>query len=477
MKIVEGRYTFRNDTHINISNDYVENEHILTHEEVHKKLSMMSTLGLFLIMMDKSIVVDDSKNWLYNKFIDSMNKMNEQIATNIEYISIFIDEGKNSFDKKIKELKENNSYYKYFNDLYELNRIVKTPEGAVRVIDELMKIGIISMNINLDNIPLDEFQNDKDFQRFFSKDDNNIRYNANTRFKILFKQVLINADKNNQESDYRLNLVNEGTYLGGDDKDICSNAISKVYKNSLNIDIIMERISTIDNKKIFYIPNVNSAPLSAYPLFLNKEIELKYEFCELEKIIYMSDNANKNAFIRFEHLMAGLEDISIISFCPHNKNIIYFAYYNIEEISQILDKIKIPIVFVQKKLFKKKENIIIEHCKNKPIYIFIENSLASSLEFIYSEFSGGRYTTLKEEGYSILLLIKKNIVLIQHLIDNAVKELVHVFGEETDIKYINYSESGINAIDEILAISRRTVDYCSYAERNIEKNKTKKSKR
>ncbi|ENJ9652954.1 hypothetical protein AB2T14_000540 [Clostridium botulinum] len=90
---LQGQYRFNNDFFINIDNTVDENKHIVIHENVHKQLSNMSTIGLLLIMMEKTRIIDGSKKWLFDKLLDSSNKLQEQVATNIEYLWILQNNG------------------------------------------------------------------------------------------------------------------------------------------------------------------------------------------------------------------------------------------------------------------------------------------------------------------------------------------------------------------------------------------------
>ncbi|KGK85439.1 hypothetical protein [Clostridium sp. HMP27] len=443
---LQGQYCFSNDLFINIDNTIDENKHIVIHENVHKQLSSMSTIGLLLIMMEKTRIIDGSKKWLFDNLLDSSNKLQEQVATNIEYLWILQNYGFEQYMKKIEELSKNKTYAKHFNSLDIINKNVKTADDAKQAIETILLIGILSLNINLDIFPLWEFKNEKDFQRYLSMENNNIKYNPNTRFKVLlkyfFKPNYIQADYNKVE------FVNSTTYGSDEINDLCRQTIQKIYKNSQVLDRILQRILCIDSKNHIKIDIEDTSVLSAYPTDLNaKQMKIKYEFTDLDKIIALL-KAENNSVLRFEHLLAGLEDISLLSYWPLNRNEIYAGMYNIEDIINIVKNVENPIVFVQSKLFEKIGKKILKYFKFRTTYILMENAIGSSLSFIYREFIGGKYTVLKDLKYDILVLIKSNVILIQLVVKDLIKDYSTIFTEDKDIKFIN--SMNINAIDEYL---------------------------
>lgn len=443
---LQGQYRFSNDFYIDIDNTIDENKHIVIHENVHKKLSYMSTIGLLLIMMEKTRIIDDSKKWLFDMLLDSSNKLQEQVATNIEYLWILQNYGFEQYMKKIEELSKNKTYSKYFNSLNIINKNVKTVDDAEEAINKIFLIGALSLNINLDIFPLWEFKNEKDFQRYISMENNNIKYNPNNRFKILLKYFF---DQNYMQSNYKeIELVDSTTDGSDQINDLCRKTIQKIYKDSKALDNIMQRVRLIDNRNHIQVDIDDTSVLSAYPTDLNaKQIKIKHEFADLDKIIALLKGDN-NSVLRFEHLLGGLEDISLLSYWPLNKLEMYAGRYNIEDIINIVKEIENPILFVQSKLFEQTGKKILKYLNFRPAYILMENAIGSSLPFIYREFIGGNFTILKDLQYDILVLIKSDVTLIQLVVKDLLKDYAPIFTEDKDIKFIN--SMNINSIDEYL---------------------------
>ena len=461
---LQGQYRFNNDFFINIDNTVDENKHIVIHENVHKQLSSMSTIGLLLIMMEKTRIIDGSKKWLFDKLLDSSNKLQEQVATNIEYLWILQNNGFEKYMEQIEELSKNKTYSKHFNSLRIINKNVKTAEDAEQAIKIILVIGMLSLNINLDIFPLWEFKNEKDFQRFLSMENNNIKYNPNTRFKIFLKYFF---DPKYIQSNYKeIELVDSTTYALDEISDLCRQTIEKIYKDSKVLDRIMVRMERINNKNHIKVDIDDPSVLSSYPADLNvQQINIKQEFVDLDKIIELL-KAENTSVLRFEHLLGGLEDISLLSYCPLNKNEIYISMYNIEEIINIVKEVENPIVFVQSKLFEQTGKKILKYFNFRPAYILIENAIGSSLPFIYREFKGGKYTVLKDLKYDILVLIKSDVILIQLVVKDLIKDYSAIFTDDKDIKFIN--SMNINAIDEYLirSISSTSLIFHQYVLKN-----------
>jgi len=461
---LQGQYRFSNDFFINIDNAIDENKHIVIHENVHKELSCMSTIGLLLIMMEKSRIINGSKKWLFDMLLDSSNKLQEQVATNIEYLSILKNYGIEQYMKKTEELSKNKTYAKHFNSLNIINKNVKTADGAEQAMKTILLVGILSLNINLDTFPLWEFKNENDFQRYISIENNNIKYNPNTRFKILLKYFF---NPNYIQSNYKdIELVDSTTYDSDEISDLCRQTIQKIYKDSKVLDRIIQRTEGIDNKNYIIVDIDDVSVLSAYPTDLNsQQIKIKLEFVDLDKSIALL-KAENNSILRFTHLLGGLEDISLLSYWPLNKNEMYTARYNIKDIINIVKEVENPIVFAQSKLFEQTGKKILQHFNFRPVYILMENAIGSSLPFIYREFIGGKYTILKDLKYDILVLIKSDVILIQLVVKDLIKDYSTIFTEDKDIKFIN--SMNIKAIDEYLirSISSTSFIFNQYALKN-----------
>lgn len=443
---LQGQYRFTNDFFIDIENKVDENKHIVIHENVHKELSCMSTIGLLLIMMEKTRIIDNSKKWLFDKLLDASNKLQEEVATNIEYLWILQKYGFEQYMKQIEKLSKNKTYAKHFNSLHIINKKVKTADDAEEMIEMILNIGVLSLNINLNKFPLWKFKNEKDFQRYLSMENNNIKYNPNTRFKILIKYFF---DPNYKKSSSKeIELVDSTTYSLDEISILCRQTIQRIYEDSKVLDRIMQRVHGIDNKNYIKVCIDDGSVLSAYPTDLNvKPVEIKQKITNLNGIIELLKTEN-NSVLRFEHLLGGFEDITLLSYWPLNKNENYISIYNIEDIISIVKKVQNPIVFAQSKLFERIGKKILRYSNFRPVYILMENAIGSSLTFIYREFIEGKYTVLEDVKYDIVVLIKSDVRLIQLVVKDLIKDYSTIFTENKKIKFID--SNNINAIDEYL---------------------------
>lgn len=435
---MQGQYRFTNDIFIDTDNTSDENKHIVIHENVHKYLSTLSTVGLLLIMMEKTRIIDGSKKWLFDKLLDSSNKLQEEVATNIEYLSILKNKGIEEYKNKIKELSKNKTYAKYFRSLNIINENIRTEDEAKRAIDVILIIAILSLSINLDIFPLWEFKDEKDFQRYISIENNNVKYNPNKRFKILIKSFF---DKKYLQLNYKdIELVDSTTMVSERMSDLCRQTIEKIYKDSNVLDRIKQRVGSIDHRNNIEVDVEDISVLSAYPTDFNtKPVTIKLDFIELDKVIDFL-KMDKRAVLRFEHLLGGLEDIAMLSYWSLNKNEVYIGRYNIEDIINIIKEVDNPIVFIQSKLFEQTGRKLLKLFNTKPAYIIMENAIASSLPFIFREFKGSQYTILKDIKYDILLIIKSDVILIQLVVKDLIQDYSGIFNKDKKIKFIDFTD-------------------------------------
>ena len=105
LKTQFGLYALENE--ILVDSNKNSNKHIEAHETVHLLLSTGTTYGLFLVMLKKALVMSKNKEWIKKEFVDSMKRMQECIATAIQYLSILKNEGKESYNRLYGRLKVN----------------------------------------------------------------------------------------------------------------------------------------------------------------------------------------------------------------------------------------------------------------------------------------------------------------------------------------------------------------------------------
>jgi hypothetical protein len=408
-----GNYTFLNDTHISVVNEKTNMKQILKHEYIHKETVGMSTYGLLLMMMENASIIDNRKKWLFNELLELFNKMQEQTATFIEYFEIIRTDGIEEFYRKIQELKSNNKpYYKYFNFIYQyLKEEQLIEESAEEIIDQVKNISILSSNIEIDNMPFEEWHDKKDMQRFLSKNDT-LEFNPNKRFEILIKSALDGSSIYEKQAEKIIN--NE--YSPEEIKSICIGAITRIYSDSKSLNIIKERISKFTLKEYDYVIAEHLSALTAFPIMYNVDLDFSQKEANGNINVVLNElKENKNSIMHFSHLLAGLEKLSLLS-CIYEEDSalkVTTCEYNLNQIISNIKKVNNSIVFSQSKLYTRYKDRLQQQLNDRQMYIFMEQSFLSSYEFLSSEFASLKYVVIPQEEYDIVAIRKMNFTLIQ----------------------------------------------------------------
>lgn len=160
----------------------------VVHEFMHHRLVQTTAYGLFLNLLDKVSIIDSK----YLKSLDILNynmiKIQESIATFIEYCSYYKFNDKVKFEDKLEKLKRyNNKYYKYIKTLLFL-----IDEERIQV-DTKIKMAVFLayavFDIDLTEINIEIMQDGRKLEKFFSNEENSYKYLPVTRFKILTKEL------------------------------------------------------------------------------------------------------------------------------------------------------------------------------------------------------------------------------------------------------------------------------------------------
>ncbi|EOP02086.1 hypothetical protein ICS_05720 [Bacillus cereus BAG2O-3] len=196
--------------------------------------------------------------------------MQEQTATFIEYFVIILEEGIEEFYRKIEELKNTNkAYYKHFSFIFDyIKKEDFSDEELVKdIIKSVTNISVLSSNINLDKLPLGEWSEKKDIQRFFSNVENVLKFNPNKRFETLIKWRFGGSSKYEKQ----VEMISENTYFEQNHINISVNAINKIYCDSKGLNIIRERVSKFQIQLYDFEDVDLLAELTAFSLLYNTD--------------------------------------------------------------------------------------------------------------------------------------------------------------------------------------------------------------
>ncbi len=441
----KGRYNLGNDNLIHVENTVHENKLITNHEEVHKYLCGYTSYGLALIILKKNDYIDSSYNWILNYFEQNMIRMQEQIATFVEYISVYIEDGKEEYIFRLNELKANKRYFNYYRKLLYSDIKLDDQLNAEELKRTIVALGLLSLNINLDTIPFEEFKDEKDIQRFLTKD-GNIVFLPNRRFEILFDYFY----RNNQELEDTVKNIIDNSIETEDNEGIIQsarNAVERLYKSSPIYNNLMIRANTISINEMVVSESVDPRLLSAFPMDMSLKNQKKYNinFINLVELLKTYHRLkNEDIVIRFEHLIAGYEDFALVTLWDLKNEKTYSSRYPIELFDAVIKDFNVPVVFIQKKLFRQKKQKIKGLVKQLPIYLYMDGAMVNSLEFIKKNFKGGKFLIIEKENNYAVVIFRGAYVLIQPIV-NELAECLEVFlNDEFGIRLHEDTEMDMN---------------------------------
>lgn len=459
--MLQGQYRFGNDTLLNSSNMDSSSNHIVQHENAHKVTTSMSSLGFFIIMLEKISLIDDSKKWLMDELITSFNKAQEISATLIEYLWILENNDEDYFNQKVQELKSNKKYYKYLCDGKKLINKQLSKSNVKEIAEKVFYATTLSLDIDINQLKLWEFSSSKDWQRFISQGDNSKIFLPNNRFKIIMKHIFQGSEADLVE------LIYNATFKEENPTKMCRETIMKLFSNSSVLNIIQDRIDALKfNNYIEVNSKLNCALLEVFP-FKDTNEKLQTEYIELTDILKKL-TASPNQHLHFNNLLGGLEFISLLYIYDRGTSKQFISQYDISSLMLILSKVNNTIVFHQFKLFSRIKNLIENKLQHKMIYIVMEQSLLSSLQNISEYFQNQKFCLIEMEGYSSLVFCRNNITLVQicstDLTPEMCKDIFKSSGIEFDVSLLKESSQE----DIVKLISQDCYNMCSIAIANKE---------
>lgn len=439
----EGEFQFSNGCLVdsNLKSDRMTS--VSLHETLHAELYTTTTYGQLTIMLEKNFLFYDKCKWMYNTLFSYMNRMQERIAVNIETLDIFNREGFDNYNNAILNLKNrNNSYYNYFRKLCRINGRVNSKEESINAITILKALGHIALNLKINEIPFEKFQNNNDLQNFFNIPENTVKYSPNKRFDILVDWLFRTTKYEHVINEVFTSTIqdNSSEYI----HNLAFNTAKKILYTSPIADRLIQRISTVGIGN-FSLNCENPQYLTTLPIDFSINKKCEYSFLTLNEFLkQISDEKYKNYTISLPHQLSGFEDLYFINLFDNDKKINYCTVLTDQTIFlTALRKIKQPLVFIQTKLFKKLKHCIRGIAHTLPIYIFIDAPIFNSLDFIAKNFKNGQYSYYNNIGNFILIIWRGSYVFLCIVIEFAIKELCNFFNE-LNISYLEFNASPLN---------------------------------
>lgn len=469
----EGEFRYTNGAVINWNIKNERKDLVSRHEAEHMYLYNSTTFGMLILMLEKNRDFHEKSEWLHKELHLYMNRMQERIAVNIENLDTYAQKGESAFAEAIDDLKNRNrTYYNYFRKLCCINGRVHSEEDAFEAINILHGLGVLALNINLDDIPFEEMNSSKDLQRFLGQQDNAQKYIPNIRFDNLVDALF----RGNVKLD-KLETVIKGTINAEIDdldqiKKIAENKASKIISDSIIYERLLQRISTVGTYRM-KISGENIEHLLNMPIDLDRKEKANFVNENIEDFIdRLKKEQYKESIVFLPHSMGGFEDLHMISMLDEKSKKSYCtAVLNEEIFLQAINQIPQHLVFIQTKLFGNLKSRIMGLAQRLPIFIVLENSIYYGLEFIKENFKYGYYTYLKKENYDTLVVWRRNYIFIAFIMQNAKKNLDNIFSEY-GLNYLPYEEATIDKekVEQVTEVSMENMilskNYVEHTRRN-----------
>ena len=457
----EGQFRFTNGTAID---EFLSKERILdvvNHEFTHSLLYSTTSYGQFVMMMEKNGIIDDRSCVLKDALFLYMGRMQERVAVNIELMLRCVSGGVEDYFNAIDSLKmRNNVYYNHFRKLCCVNGKISEQEDAEQLIQILRESARIALNVDLSHIPFEEFNTEKDVVRFFNDPINNACYSPNRRFEILINVFFRDNENNNDfQSVYKgsLNLdkMDDVEYI----HEVAMNAIKKMYVFHPIRERLVTRVESVGAKQTIFFEGAELLAAKPAKLNENKEHFIKH-IKSLDEFIQILEQ-QENRYVYVLNRIRGFEDFQVICVYEEKENKrISYSFIFFEEgnrtLFDILKSLECHFVFYKTKFLNKESNAVRKMVKQLPVYIYEDTPLLSSLDVIGNMFFGGKYSYIRREKDSILILQKRSICLFTNIFAES-EEVLNRELKQFNIEYSVISDE--KQIAEILYLDKMCNDY------------------
>ena len=449
----EGYFGFTNGTFIEHNLSEARKESVIDHETVHHILYTETTVGQFVLMMEKNELLFPQAKALKEAIFSHMNRLQERTAVSVETLKIYEKKGYEEYKKAKEDLfAKNRTYYNYLKKMCCINERANTQDEAEEYSQIIIAIAKAALNINLFRIPFEDFETRKDYEKFISIGNNNTCYVPNRRFEIMVNCLFRENDNDNDlesvtRGSIRSELMNDYDYI----HNMAIEKAKMVYKKSFMCDSLIKRIETVCAEKY----GINDMKyLGALPRDINIKKEYMVfvvasaeKFMNIIKCKEISDVTIMN--------MRGFEDfyIACIDYSEKNERIktcICFEHEN--EFLKFINQLECNIIFDKLRIISKLGNSVKKHVHVLPVYVYIDVPVMGLLNKIEKLYYGAKYSFIEKNGYIVWVICKKSQIFMANVIFNA-KDYI-----KTRFEHLEYVEnlSEIVNFEELIRIH----DYC-----------------
>lgn len=451
----EGEFRYTNGTAVDIELDKDRIISVLNHEYVHSQLFASTTYGQMVLMLEKNELLHEKSKSFKEVLFAYMNRMQERIAVNVEIMQECIEKGIPAYEQAIEKLKRRNrNYYNYFRKLCCVNGKINSRQDAEQLIKILNGFAIVALNVNLELIPFDKINNEKELKTFFNNPNNGELISPNKRFDILINVFFRNNDNNSNierviEGSIEFEKMYDYEYI----HKIAYKRVLDVIGDSPIVDRLAKRLETIGGLQFTFD---GGEFLTAKPTKINENNNVKYCSVESKERFNEIINEQKVTEVFVQHSIGGFEEFHLINIYEYNageKLIWGLLLLDDDPFFDLISKVPCNIVFNKTKLIEKEGKSVRKMVKKLPIYIYMDTPILNAIPFIATFFNKGYYGFINMKTYSIFVAYKRSFIFIAEIVDGA-KEVIDKLFMKKNIEYVD-DLSKICDISEICRIDEK----------------------
>lgn len=457
----EGHFRFTNGTAVDEKLDKKRLLDVANHEFTHGVLYSTTSYGQFIMMLEKNGIADVRSKVVMETMFSYLDRMQERAAVNIELMLKCSANGMTEYFNAVNSLKErNNVYYNHFRKLCCINGKIEDTEDAEQLANILREIARLALNVDLNQIPFNSFETEKDVIRFFNNPKNNSRFSPNKRFDIIINVFFRENDNNNDfdaiyEGSIKFDKMDDVDYA----HEVALQAIKDMYVGRPWKERLVRRAESVGTKKVMQFDGAEL--LAVKPAKINEDrSHFIKQIGSMEEFVHIL-NEQENKYVYIMNRIRGFEEFQV--FCIYeerdDKRTAYsFGVFEEDNktLFKMLESLECKFIFYKTKFMRKENSSVRRMVRQLPIYIFEDTPLLSTLEVIGQMYFGGKYSFIRRTNDSIIVFQKKSIILFANIVPEAEEVLCREL-KRYNMEHI--ADDKLSQLEEILYLDKMCSDY------------------
>ncbi len=450
-KELYGYYEFNNQTIINISNNANEMNYTELHEYIHLVLTQKTTFGAATIMLSHANTLDSSMQWLKSELINLMKAVQEGVATFAELLAVWSINGHSAYQDSVEKLRtKNQEYYDYMSFLLVLEKFIESRViSADALINDLIVLALMSLTIDFTKIPEENHISKDVFIKYINTPSISKNFDPSRKFWALINSYVKTIEKYGNDSEELNNSIlslHQFKVILDEEYMIRLNAkIKFLYKSSTKKNEI--------NKKLDKLKLTTNLPgyLAVYPTNLNIQQKMEnsvkeaFEFNKRFDIFCRTKTLGIYVLLFSRNFISKYFPLTYQGYIPNEIFGTYFIEEDLEKMHNNVFRSNIPLILLgNKDLISKYVRNHLRSYKGR-IFIFIDLALIYNIDFINGIFSNSNFRIIEYDVFSLLVINKKNLFLLQVISKNALKDIFKLIQKnELNIQQIFSNSDGFD---------------------------------